>query len=87
MGMIFAELLALLTLTGGSALAIVGLVKRSTTARMRERKMEDELRDALRSNDHQRLEDWLIIYSEHVPASTKELIEQRRNELYINSDK
>jgi hypothetical protein len=81
--MIFAELLALLALTGGSALAIIGFARRSTASRQLERQMQEELRDALRSKDHQRLEDWLVLYAEHVPASTKELIERRRDDLYI----
>lgn len=85
--MIFAELLALLALTGGSVFAIIGFARGSAASRLRKRQMEEDLRDALKSKDHQRLEDWLVLYAEHVPASVKALVEQRRNDLYIASDK
>lgn len=84
--MIFAEVLALLALAGGSAFTIIGLARHSTNSRMRERQMQDDLRAALQSKDYRRLEDWLILYADTASSEMKKHVQQRRDELYVEAN-
>lgn len=45
--------------------------------------MQADLRTALQSRDHRKLDDWLVIYADYVTPETRKHVMQRRDELYV----
>lgn len=90
--MIFAEVLALL---GVIVVGVVGYGGIEAWVRTQSRKtlddvkhaskMQEDLREALKSHDYRRLEDWLVIYADHVTLETRKHVTARRDELYIDT--
>ena len=90
--MIFAEVLALLGVAVFGVLGLNGISAwmRSSRSKATEdsrflQKMQEDLRDALKSRDYRRLEDWMVIYADHVTSETRKHVSARRDELYIDT--
>ncbi len=90
--MIVAELLALLGILGAAGLGITSIVswsRRSATEQQdrqrRSKQMNSDLRSALESRDHRRLDDWMIIYDDLAHPDVKEHVKIRRDELFVDS--
>ncbi len=81
--MIFAEIFALLTLATGASLGIIAWSKST----LEKRKAMDDLQAALRSRDHNRLNDWLVMHADKVPETVRKQVIARSAELYIDADK
>ncbi len=90
--MIFAEGLALVGVIVAGILGYNGIDAWFRNAKSktlddtkRLQRMQEDLREALKSRDHRRLEDWLIIYADHVTPETRKHVQARHDELYIDS--
>lgn len=91
--MVFGELLFAVFLFGVIAIgfrAMVGAFEASTAKRRNrefmERERSLELKSALMSHDHRRVEDWLAVYGSTSDEATLKRVQTRRDELYIESD-
>lgn len=89
--MLAIELLALTLLLGALAI-VIRLVwnaiersrERVVERRRRQRDMEDDLRSALRSGDHRRLDDFMVMWGSILDEKTAEHVRVRRDELYVD---
>lgn len=92
--MIFAELLVLLSILGASGVGLSAIVtwnqQRSQQLRSKQRFDEERietrtkaLEEALKTRDHSKLDDWLILHGDEVSADLRRHIEARRDELFI----
>lgn len=91
--MIVAEILALLATVGGIGVGIMSFTAWMTNSRQREaidRKQNDQmhadLKDALRSGDYHRLDDWMVLYTDRATPEMKKMVTARRDELFIERD-
>lgn len=91
--MIFAELLTLVGISGGFGLLVTSVLNsiRKSNAEERERRqraemMTNDLKAALKSRDHTRLEDWLIVYADIADPAIAAQVKVRRDELYIEKN-
>lgn len=91
--MIFGELLALIALLGAGGLglsAIFGWHQRKKqeieSSDRRRLLMLGDLRVALQSNDYKRLDDFLVLHADFLPAEVLRLVELRKDELYIEKN-
>lgn len=91
--MIFGEFVALLAVLGTSYFGISALVayaKKSDAeqarAQARADKRQQELRDALRSRDYRKLDDFMLLYANELDESVKKQIQIRRDELYVEAN-
>jgi|HubBroStandDraft_2_1064218.scaffolds.fasta_scaffold1218570_1 hypothetical protein len=88
-----AEILALVALLFGGGMGVRALVSwlhradaHDVERLRRDHQMRTDLRDALRSGDHRRLDDFLVMWGSEIDAPTLKHLEQRRDELYIEAD-
>lgn len=81
--MIFAEFLALLALAGGGVFAVVAWSKSNRETK----RAMFELESALRTRDHRRLDDWMVLNLDKVPAAVRKQVLIRRDEMYIEANK
>ena len=88
--MIFVEILGLIACIGGlgiGATMLDTLRRKSTDKSLKaeriEKQMQNDLRDALRARDR-RLDDWLIIYADHISPELQQKVMARRDELYLD---
>jgi len=91
--MIFAEILALLGLSGGLGVLIVGITagarKRDADERKRQQRldqMHEDLKAALKARDHAKLDDWLVVYADVMDGGVAAQVKIRRDELYIEKN-
>lgn len=91
--MLFAEFLALIGILGGSVVGVTGIARLlQNSAKNSERKAAQilkrhaDLEEALTSRDHNKLNDWLVLYAEEISPETKQHVESRRDELYIEKN-
>jgi hypothetical protein len=91
--MLMAEFIAFLAVFSGGAIGARALVgwfkrmdKRDDMQEKRHVEMQNDLREALRSGDYRRLEDFLVIWGADLYPPTRDHIQRRRDELYIEDD-
>lgn len=91
--MIFAELLMLLGIVGG--VGVAGLfVKEWRVESEKKRKFResrigqkyDDLRDALKSGDYRKLDDFIVMWGADMDLNAMKYIQSRRDEMYIDAD-
>lgn len=80
--MVFIETMVIITLILGTIAFIV--VRGLSYAEQRDQRDAD-LRSALASRDYKRLDDWLVLHSDHASEKLKKHVALRRDELYIES--
>lgn len=90
--MIVGELIAMILGIGGLAAAahmFDAWRRKASEDAVRSEKirkqMQDDLRDALRSRDYNRLDDWLVMYADNITPEMRKNVESRRTELYIST--
>lgn len=91
--MIFGEIVALLAVLGVSGFGISALVayaKRmdadQARAQTRSDKRQQELREALRSRDYRKLDDFMLLYAGELDEGVRKQIQIRRDELYVETN-
>lgn len=91
--MIFGEIVALLAVLGASGFGISALVAYAkkadadqARAQARADKRQQDLRDALRSRDYRKLDDFLLLYANELSNVEKKQILIRRDELYVEAN-
>jgi len=91
--MIFGEIVALLAVLGASGFGISALIAFASKSEA-ERKQRDarsdkrqqELRDALKSQDYRKLDDYMLLYAGEIDEGVRKQIQIRRDELYVESN-
>lgn len=81
--MIVEEILVLIGLIVGSGYGLSHLFIRSRRQRAENARMMDELRVALRSHDFQQLDDWLLLWGNKCDEVMREIVQGRRDDLYL----
>lgn len=91
--MIFAEILALM---GFGVAALMGAITLASRIKQRRftncqrRKRQDEmlidLRTALEEQDPVKLDNWLVLYSDLAEPIIKSVVEERRDDLYLEKN-
>jgi hypothetical protein len=91
--LIFGEIVALLAVLGASGFGISALVayaKKADAEQARreahEVKRQQELRDALKSRDYRKLDDYMLLYAKELSSDEKKHIQIRRDELYVEAN-
>lgn len=91
--MIFGEIVALLAVLGVSGFgisAIFAYVKKADADQVRNQARADrrqqELRDALKSRDYRKLDDYMLLYSAELDESVRKQIQLRRDELFVEAN-
>lgn len=91
--MIFAEIVTLLAVLGASGFGISALVAYAKKAdaeqarkQARSDKRQQELRDALKSRDYRKLDDFMLLYASELSDGEKKQILIRRDELYVETN-
>lgn len=91
--MIFGEIVALLAVLGASGFGISALVAYAKKAdadqarkQARADKRQQELRDALKSRDYRKLDDYMLLYAGELDEGVQKQIQIRRDELYVESN-
>lgn len=91
--MIFGEIVALLAVLGASGFGISALVAYAKKAdaeqarkQARSDKRQQELRDALKSRDYRKLDDFMLLYASELSDGEKKQILIRRDELYVETN-
>ncbi len=91
--MIFAEILALLGLSGGLSVLVIGVtssIRRNAAEEQKKQqrldRMHEDLKAALKTREHARLDDWLVVYADIMDSGVAEQVKIRRDELYIEKN-
>ncbi len=84
--MIFAEFLVLLALLGGTGFGGYFLLSRFKKNQLKTDRKFDDLREALRSNNYKKIDDWMILYGHTTGGPLREHIQSRRDELYLEKN-
>jgi hypothetical protein len=91
--MVFADFIALCLALGvigiGGKFVFTGLKRwgeRSAERRVEDDHMRDDLRMALDAHDHRKLEDFMVLWSDKISKETREYVQQRIDELFIETD-
>jgi hypothetical protein len=89
--MAIIDALVLLSLLGGVSAFARRLFMNSREKRNSRDKqfemMHSDLKEALQSRDYKRLEDFMVMWGSKVEPTALIIIKQRRDELYLESDK
>lgn len=91
--MVFGEFLFAMALIAGAVIAFRSIASafeamkaRRVFNEQREEIRVTELRQALRSRDYRRLDDWVTLYGAEADPETTTLVKERRDEYYIEND-
>ena len=91
--MLAAEFIALVALLGGLVIlirvvwaALQRSAEHAEDKRRRRWEMQQDLKEALRSQDHKRLDDFMVVWGSEVDVVTARHVEARRAELYVEDD-
>lgn len=92
--MIGAEILVLVALLFGGAMGFKSVfswagrkAERDNDAAKMTVQMHLDLVEAVKSHDHMKLDDFILLWGDKVEKATLDAIKQRRDDIYIESDK
>lgn len=80
------EVLAMLGLLGVGGTGLFSLIRSLDGRRQRQHEMQQDLRDALKSADHRKLDDFLVLWRPVISNKTAEYVRERRDQLFIEAN-
>lgn len=84
--MIITEFLILLALLGGVGLGGYAILAKFKRSQLQTDQKFNDLREALRSNDYRKIDNWMILYGHTVGGILRDHIQSRRDELYLEKN-